>query len=184
MKPVFSSQFERAIAFVINEEGDYVNDPMDPGGATRWGVSIRAHKEDVGDLDHDGDIDAEDVRILPLDQAKAIYHEQYWTAIRGDELPGSLALAMLDTAVNCGTRRAIILLQRAVAADQDGLFGPDTMRRALKYSYLAATNLLANRLDFYKSLSSYARYGKGWRKRVARLNDLVKQLYREEMVAA
>lgn len=183
MKPTYSPQFERAIAFVINEEGGYVNDPKDPGGATRWGVSIRAHKEDIGDLDHDGDIDAEDVRILPLDQAKAIYHEQYWTAIRGDELPGSLALAMLDTAVNCGTRRAIILLQRSVAAVVDGEFGPDTLRRVLKHSDLAATNLLANRLAYYKTLSSYGRYGKGWRARVARLGDLVKQLHREEVVA-
>lgn len=178
----FSTSFERAVTFVIAEEGGYVNDPKDPGGATRWGVSIRSHRDDIGDLDHDGDIDAEDVRILPLDQAKAIYHEQYWTVIRGDELPGSLALALLDTAVNCGTRRAIILLQRSVAAVVDGEFGPDTLRRALRHRDIAATNLLTNRLAYYQTLSSYARYGKGWRNRVARLAEQVKLYQRRELV--
>ena len=35
--------FTRAISFVLKWEGGYVNDPADPGGKTKYGISKRYH---------------------------------------------------------------------------------------------------------------------------------------------
>ena len=37
--------FEQAVAMVFKHEGGYVNDPKDPGGETRWGISKRAYPD-------------------------------------------------------------------------------------------------------------------------------------------
>ena len=34
--------FEQAITTTLQHEGGYVNDPADPGGETRYGISKRA----------------------------------------------------------------------------------------------------------------------------------------------
>lgn len=35
------SGFSRAVAFVLAQDGGYVNDPHDAGGETRYGISKR-----------------------------------------------------------------------------------------------------------------------------------------------
>ena len=177
---MYSDKFLRCIGFVIHEEGGFVNDPHDPGGATKYGISMRSHRQDISDLDHDGDIDADDVRLLTVDQATKIYYDEYWFEIRGDVLPTGLALAMLDTAVNCGYTRATKLLQESCAAPVDGVFGPGTLSRVLK-TPRACDLLIINRQRFYRGLSSYARYGNGWMARVDRLTITVQQIAREEL---
>ena len=37
--------FERAIDKTLAWEGGYVNDPKDPGGETKYGISKRAHPD-------------------------------------------------------------------------------------------------------------------------------------------
>ena len=40
--------FEEIIEVVLEHEGGYVNDPKDPGGETKYGVSKRAYpNEDI-----------------------------------------------------------------------------------------------------------------------------------------
>ena len=36
------SHFDRAIAFILAEEGGYVHNQADPGGETKYGISKRA----------------------------------------------------------------------------------------------------------------------------------------------
>lgn len=163
----FTPKFLACVRFVLHEEGGFVCDPDDPGGATKFGISIRAHRADIGDLDHDGDIDADDVRLLTVEQAMAIYFDEYWGEIRGEELPTPMALIMLDTAVNCGESRAIKLLQRAGGLVEDGVFGRGTMSWALANT--AGRRMLTKRKAFYASLAKFPKYGKGWFARVDRL---------------
>jgi hypothetical protein len=57
--------FERAMSFTGKWEGGFVNDPKDPGGATKYGISLRFLRDlapELGDVDGDGDVDADDVR--------------------------------------------------------------------------------------------------------------------------
>ena len=58
---------QQIIAKVIEREGGerLVNDPDDPGGLTKWGISKRAHPD-------------EDIANLTLDDAIRIYQDKYW----------------------------------------------------------------------------------------------------------
>lgn len=170
MSAVYSQKFRRCVEFVIKEEGGFVNDPNDPGGATKFGVSIRAHRDDIGDLDGDGDIDAADVQLVSIEQAIEIYHDEYWQAIRGDDLPAHLAVVLLDTAVNCGKVTAIKMLQRVVGVEDDGVFGPVTMSKALLPE--AVSRLIVERELYYRGLKKFPLYGKGWLARLYRAKRL------------
>ena len=58
---------------IVAREGGYVNDPDDPGGATKYGVTIHTMRRLGLDLDGDGAVNAEDVRRLSRAQAVEIF---------------------------------------------------------------------------------------------------------------
>lgn len=126
---------------LIKREGGYVNNPVDRGGATKFGITEAVARANG----YKGSM-----RELPLDVAKAIYKKQYWTAPRFDQVnavSSAVAEELLDTGVNCGTGFAKPLLQRALNLfnnqgkagwpdlSVDGIYGPATLS-ALK-TYLA-----------------------------------------------
>jgi hypothetical protein len=57
--------FEEIIEIVLEHEGGYVNDPDDAGGETKYGIAKRWYP-DV------------DIKNLTKEQAKKIYHTDYW----------------------------------------------------------------------------------------------------------
>jgi lysozyme family protein len=147
--------FERAFAIVINSEGGYSNDPKDPGGETRYGISKRAHPN-------------LDIKSLTIAQAEEIYRADYWNKCRCDEMPEGLKLPLFDSAVNQGASRAIKLLQAALNLVPDGVIGPRTMERAHQDAE-AAANFLTERVLHYASLPTFPTFGRGWVRRVMRL---------------
>lgn len=89
--------FDDAVQRVLRDEGGFVDDPVDRGGATNFGISSRANP-DV------------DVRNLTREGAVQIYRERYWNAIDADALPPALRGVAFDAAVNHGvgwTRKAL-----------------------------------------------------------------------------
>jgi lysozyme family protein len=152
-----------AIDSVINQEGGFVNDPHDPGGATKYGISIRVHKDDIGDKDGDGDIDSDDVRLLKQEEARVIYKKEYWDRIHGDSLHPGVAFYLLDTAVNIGLIRAIGLLQRACNAKVDYIIGKGTKSASWCPGVLERLHDL--RIRYYQSLPGFRFYGRGWTRR-------------------
>ncbi|MCP1772875.1 lysozyme family protein [Neisseria perflava] len=70
--------------------------------------------------------------------------------------------------MNHGVKRAVILLQRAAGADDDGKFGKDTLA-AVKCA--SPNRLVARfngyRLQFYTQIKTFPTFGKGWSRRVA-----------------
>lgn len=171
--------FLLSVRFVLAEEGGFVNHPDDPGGATKFGISLRAHREDIGDLDGDGDVDEDDVRLVTPEMAIQIYEREYWAPIRGSEYVPPVAIVMLDTAVNCGTVRAVKLLQRALLIPEDGIIGRGTRAAVLRESTRDADavvrNILRCRMAFYQGLRTWPKFGRGWTARVRRLEATVDQ---------
>ena len=152
-----ASAFDRALAFVLEHEGGYVNDPADPGGETHLGISRRAYPE-------------EDIKGMTRARAAEIYQADYWRPARCDALAEPLALALFDSAVNMGVSAAAQLLQRAIGAEVDGLIGPHTLAKAQKADpQKAATDLLAFRLARYARLDTSPTYMRGWSRRVLAL---------------
>lgn len=113
----------------------------DTGGATNWGVSLRylramgdLDKDGFpdGDLDHDGDVDREDVFNMTEEEAKA-FALQDWTAWKCQDFQDpDVATRYFTLAWNMGPTNATRILQRALRAcgrpvTEDGHLGPITM---------------------------------------------------------
>ena len=86
------SNFDRAFAIVVGIEGGYVNDPKDPGGETKYGISKRQYPNI-------------DIKNLSLQQARDIYQRDYWNTHGLDSLEYGKALLVFDTAVNGGNHQ-------------------------------------------------------------------------------
>lgn len=135
--------WERAIDFVLQHEGGFVDDPDDPGGATNMGISLRFLKDvdpALADIDGDGDVDADDIRAMTRVQAVRLYRHKFWDALWCPALPDDIALLVFDTGVNMGRGRAARLLQRSLnrcahaGLVVDGRIGPVTAAAARAFA--------------------------------------------------
>lgn len=145
--------FHHAVTHVIEREGGYVNDPRDPGGETKYGISKRAYPN-------------LDIASLTLRDAQQIYKTDYWDPIRGDELHDRVAFVVFDCAVNQGVSRAVKLLQRTVGVKEDGVFGPVTLSAAKVQSWSGfVERFQAERILHYASLPTWPTFGRGWCRR-------------------
>lgn len=95
------SFFDAAFAIVVGIEAGYVNDPQDPGGETKYGISKRAYPN-------------EDIPNLTPERAKFLYRRDYWDKANCDALAWDLALITFDSAVNQGVSFAATLQGDAV----------------------------------------------------------------------
>jgi len=97
-----SPYFQAAFTLVVGAEGGYVNDPNDPGGETKYGISKRSFP-DV------------DIANLTLEQAQQIYLTRYWEPLQIDDKPWNIALLKFDAAVNQGANFARQLPDDSIA---------------------------------------------------------------------
>ena len=152
-----------------------MNDRVDPGGITNFGISLRfaIGTKDLAlfDIDLDGDIDAEDIRKLSVEDATEAYREYFYEKLwRIDELKDEhLAAQLFDMAVNSGSKPAVKILQAIVGCKQDGKMGNMTIGAANAFinpGIFYATG----RESFYRNLVAhnykFSKYINGWLNRV------------------
>lgn len=150
-------QFDQAFTRLLGHEGKFSDHSADPGGATCWGVTEAVARANG----YHGDM-----RELPQDFAKSIYHREYWKPCRCDELPLAVRFAVFDGAVNSGVGQSARWLQRAVGVRDDGEIGPKTIAAAHATTGLAQ-KLAGQRLMFMTNLPTWGSFGKGWARRIA-----------------
>jgi len=119
---------------IVRREGGYVNDPDDPGGATKYGVTIHTMRRLGLDLTGDGKITTADVEAMTIGQALDIFKKHYFFAPKIDQLPQALQASVFDMQVNSGNM-AIKLLQRLLIKfgediSADGVLGPQSLKAA------------------------------------------------------
>lgn len=136
---------EQIAAAIVAREGGFVNDPDDPGGATKHGVTIGTMRRLGVDLTRDGRVDQVDVRALTRGQAAKIYVDHYFRGPRLDRLPVAVQASVFDMQVNAGAN-AVKLLQRLVtrmgfACADDGIVGPRTVAAATAAAEAAPRHL-------------------------------------------
>ena len=135
------SQFDDCTTFILQEEGGYSNDPRDPGGPTCLGCTISTYSHEIGKAATISQMMA----LTPAD-VTPIYRKKYWNLINGDALAPGVDLIAFDIAVNMGVGRAMQFL----VATQG--YGPTARIKALDQK----------RRSFWRSLKTWAVFGKGW----------------------
>jgi len=134
--------FDVAVTFVLANEGGFVDDANDAGGATNFGISARFLAGlPVDNLQKYGiyssPISRETVQNLTIVQAKAIYKGEFWDhADFADIVSPYLANYIFDMCVNHGIEEGIKLTQRALWAVygkidvvlDDGVLGEQTLK--------------------------------------------------------
>ena len=156
-----NQNFNKCMEMLLQHEGGFVNHPSDPGGMTNLGVTKSTWDHFYGD-----DISEERMRGITVDDVKPLYKANYWDRCRCGDLPSGVDWAVFDWAVNSGTGRAAKALQRAVGAFEDGVIGPQTMMVVSNQKPWETINRLAVYRDaFYRSLSTFDTFGKGWIRR-------------------
>lgn len=160
------TNFEQAIQYVLENEGEFVSDPTDPGGATNFGISQRSYP----DLN---------IKTLTRDQALVIYKRDFWDAMNLDEVPIAFATAILDMAVNMGEGHAVMCVQMALGQKSpDGVLGALT-REQLQYwdnfEFLYA--FIGETQDYYCNIVTKTPkelvFLKGWIRRTTRIMTLL-----------
>ena len=155
--------FEEALKAILKHEGGFVNHKLDPGGMTNLGVTKKVWEEWVGHP-----VDEKAMRALTPEVVAPMYKKKYWDVVKGDEMPDGLDYLMFDFAINAGPGRAIKVMQKSIGTTPDGAIGPKTMQslKDANQSELVA-KFSAEKEAFYRSLPTFATFGKGWLRRVA-----------------
>ena len=105
---------------LLERESGFVNNPADKGGPTCFGITEAVARANGY---------AGAMKLLPRDEAAAIYKRLYWLRPHFDEVAkrsGRLAAELFDTGVNMGPAVAVTFLQRALTAlNRNGSDYPD-----------------------------------------------------------
>jgi lysozyme family protein len=109
-----------------------------------------------------------DIVNLTLNQAKEIYHRDWWLKLRVENYHPAMQFQMFDSAINHGMYETIRMLQRAVGAKDDGMAGARTMFHVERTELNDLLMLfLAERLDFMTEVRTWQKFGKGWSRRIS-----------------
>jgi lysozyme family protein len=167
------SSFDLAIPIVLEHEGGFVNDIHDPGGATKYGLSLRFLKR-LGimvDYDHDGDVDEKDIRAMSRADAVAFYSAIFWDpGSFGDVHDQQCATKLFDAAVNMGAGQANRLALRACGLPDLGSWMPiDAINAAKPSAWLTA--MIREQSAFYHQIvarrAESGRFLPGWLQRAS-----------------
>jgi len=157
-----ATKFSDIIKRVLESEGGYVNDPDDPGGETKYGISKRSHPE-------------VDIKNLTIDGALDIYKRLYWVPSKAEKLIPELRHQYFDMVVNAGQGNAVKILQKACNGKAkkgekiavDGRIGNITIGASEK---LEVSRLKAYRILYYaekvQKNPTLEKYFYGWYRRV------------------
>lgn len=123
------SDFNLYFPMLLNYEGIvFENVKDDPGGATKMGITLDDFKQNGYDINCDGLIDVNDLKLMTKDDAFKIYKKNYWDRIKGDQIINqNIANILCDFSVNCGLGMAIRKIQSLLSISVDGIFGNNTL---------------------------------------------------------
>lgn len=153
----------KAKQWLLQDEGNFDNDPDDPGGPTKYGITIYDYRSWF----KKPQATAADVERLTIEEAFEIYEERYWKPCSCDLLPSGIDYFTYDSGMLSGTGTAIRWLQRAIGAVPDGIIGPKTLAALGRDHPLdVLAKMEALRRMRLRTLPTWWKYGRGWTNRV------------------
>ena len=157
-------------SYIKHVEGGYVNHPLDRGGPTNMGITtatLTTARKTLRNLPIS-------VNDLTEEDAQRIYNSFYYR--KGPhllQLNRKLTLVVLDGHIQHGPWRSTVFAQEAANdlvanLKVDGVLGPKTAAALLKKPEVRFI-IIAKRHQFYRKLSTWSTFGKGWTNRLAYL---------------
>lgn len=170
-------RFEDYMKVIHLQEGGskFTNDKDDPGGATKYGISLRFLKGtgSDGDIDGDGDIDIDDIKNLNEVESSKLYKKYFWDKMNLDLIDNELLkLHLFSHGVNAGNSVAVKILQKILGVTVDGKLGRTTAMVANAYSNQPklVQGYASARKVYYDNIvvknAALKKYIKGWYNRV------------------
>lgn len=160
------SAFDQAFTELVGLEGNYSNDPRDPGNWT-------GGKENVGELKGTmygisaASYPKLDIASLNLPKVKGIYLTDFWDRCKCDTLPDAIAIALFKEAVNLGVDGASKAFQRSLKVTPDGVIGQLTIGIATSSPPKQVLEQFLTQCAFeYTQMENFKVDGKGWLSRV------------------
>lgn len=153
------ADFNTAVAKTLTHEGGYVNNPADPGGATKYGIT-------------QADMPGVNIAAITPQMATAYYQEHYWKPLYSQINDQLLAEKLFDMGVLFGVGTAVKLFQTSMESDihivSDGNFGPETLADANQYGNLQAfkTTLIQHVVAIVNTKPELHVFGDGWINRI------------------
>lgn len=154
---------------IIRREGSkFTNDPLDKGGPTKFGITLRT----LRDYHHDDAVSVDEVESLTEGEARVIYKTLYIERPKFDMLTDDRLRAFLvDWGVNSGPRVAIKALQAMLGVPADGIMGSLTAYHAnTKMTDEMYDALVEDRREFCKAIvdrdPSQSKWLNGWNNRI------------------
>jgi lysozyme family protein len=106
---------------LLRNQGGFVDDPADPGGASNMGITMAQWQQGAQSL-LGVPPTLENLRALTVAQAAVIYKTDFWNGIQGDQIASqALADIVFDFFVQAGSH-AILLLQDLLNVAPTGTF--------------------------------------------------------------
>ena len=163
-----ADNWEQCFALILKNEGGYVDNPSDPGGATNLGCTKATWEAWVGHP-----VTKDDIKALTPNDVMPLYKVKYWDTIKGDDLPKGVDYAVFDYAINSGPSRAAKTLQSIIGAVADGQIGPSTLATIQLFEAVDLSEKICdNRLAFLQNLPTYGTFGKGWSRRILEVKNM------------
>jgi len=167
---------DKLIPHILKWEGGakYTNDPLDRGGATKYGITLNTLQSNHYDINHDGKVNTEDVKSLQIDDFKRILKSQYWDRWKADMITNqSLANLLVDWVWGSG-KYGITIPQSLLGVPADEIVGQKTINALNSTNQRIIYNKVWEaRKEFYLNIvkinPSQSKWLRGW---INRLNDL------------
>jgi type VI secretion system secreted protein VgrG len=184
--------FDASVKVIISPEFEgtkFVDDPDDPGGATRYGI-IQTRYDEYRDSKK---LPRQSVELIALmDEVNAIYLEKFWMPAGCDRIFANnrdcLALVMFNHSVQRGPGNAVTMLQTIFnIAPPTGFFGMKTLSLMNVCHEQSVVFLLLNAMrdhfnDRIKQKPSQRKFLGGWSHRLDALAKLVGSTWRYDIL--
>lgn len=174
-----SENLKLALEYLFQNEGDqYVDNPSDSGGPTKFGVTEKMYSRYLGRL-----VTVNEMQFLTKEDVGPFYEKVYWNPIWGDRiLSCPMAIAIFDTAVLYGVQKAVKFAQFSIDecglhVSMDGIMGEQTielLNKVEKQNFiLELYNQIRNRINEVVDLNPKNEvFRRGWSDRANRLLTL------------
>ena len=168
------AEFKISLQKTLAHEGEYVNDPVDPGKETYRGISRANHSDWKGwsiinqykikpnfSFSLANNVDLEK-------QVELFYLYEFWLPLKADQIQDqTTADSIFDFAVNAGVSKSIQLTQSIIDTKADGIVGEKTLQKlnSLDFDYFQSAftvSKISHYIAIIKKRPANKKYLYGW----------------------